>query len=185
MADPSRESLRRLLLGRRDATSGDYLAIASRRIASRLASVEGIGGARRVGAYYSVGSEVLTHGLIQAAISSGREVFLPRVCGSSMGFFRIEGPSSLEAGPLGTMEPKRGCPAAGTLDAVLVPAVGVAEDGTRLGYGRGYYDRFLAGSPVPTAALCLEKQVVRRIPRLPHDVPVDWVVTEERAFRAG
>ena len=171
------------MLERRDGTSADMLDIASKRIRSRLQGMAVFRDAQRIGAYYSTGSEIRTQDIIQDLLSGGREVYLPRVSGDAMEFREIADFASLESGSFGIMEPKDGCPRAGALDVILVPAVGVTPEGTRLGYGRGYYDRFLPGSGAVSVALTLEKQVIRSIPRSDHDHAVDWVVTEDRAFR--
>ena len=74
---------------------------------------------------------------------------------------------------------------AGFLDAVLVPAAAVDRDGNRLGWGKGYYDRFLQsvdGSPL-VVAVVFDSDIVSSVPIEPHDVPVNAIVTEfEVAF---
>lgn len=180
MESSEKSSLRRLLLERRDGTSSDLLGIASKKIQNRLRGLAEYRDAQSVGAYYSIGSEIGTHDIIQELLSEGRQVFLPRVSGDAMEFKRVDGFASLEEGRFGIMEPRESCETGSGLDAILVPAVGVSPDGTRLGYGHGYYDRYLAGSQAATIALTLEKQVVSRIPGSGHDVPVRWIATEDR-----
>ena len=180
MSDPDRRSLRSLLLKRRDSTSADLLKISSKAIRHKLGRVGPYRNALCVGAYHPVGSEVLTQEIIQGLMSTGRMVCLPKISGQDMEFRRILDFSDLEVGSFGIMEPKDACPVAESLDVVLVPTVGVSPDGVRLGYGHGYYDRFLARHDVVTISLTLEKQMVRRIPRSRHDVLMDWIVTEER-----
>ena len=117
------------------------------------------------------------------------------MAGGALEFRTVDGPGALEragSGPFGTTEPREGCPACGPgeMDLVIVPAVGVSMDGTRLGHGGGHYDRFLAGlggrgggGGPPVMALAFARQVVGSIPAAPHDVPVDVVVTERGLFR--
>lgn len=183
MNDPDRRSLRSLLLKRRDATSYDLLKISSRAIRNRLYNVWPYRDAARVGAYHPVGSEILTQEIIQDLLSARREVYLPKISGQDMEFRRILDFSDLEMGSFGIMEPKDGCPVERSLDIILVPTVGISPDGVRLGYGHGYYDRFLAGCNTVTVSLTLEKQVVRKIPPSPHDILMDWIVTEERVVK--
>ena len=78
------------------------------------------------------------------------------------------------------MEPKIECETKNDLDVILVPTVGITPKGVRLGYGHGFYDRFLADHKTSTISLTLEKQVVKNIPKSDHDVLIDWVVTEDR-----
>ncbi len=184
MSDPDRSSLRNLLLERRDGTSFDLLRISSKTIQNRLGSIAAYRDAVRIGAYHPIGSEILTQEIIQNLISSGKEVFLPRISGrDNMEFGRIRDFSDLEKGSLGIMEPKDGCPVGDPLDVVLVPTVGISPDGVRLGYGHGYYDRFLAGCSAVTVSLTLEKQVIKKIPQSSHDILIDWIVTEERVIQ--
>jgi 5-formyltetrahydrofolate cyclo-ligase len=66
------------------------------------------------------------------------------------------------------------------LDLLLVPTVGISQDGVRLGYGHGFYDKFLSKNKIETIALILEKQVIKKIPRSDHDVIMNWILTEDR-----
>jgi len=69
------------------------------------------------------------------------------------------------------------------LDVILVPTVGISTDGVRLGYGHGFYDKFLAENKTTTIALTLEKQIVKNIPKSDHDIIINWIVTEDRFFQ--
>ena len=182
MADERKAALRKTMLGRRDALSDDMIRICSERIRRALLRVPEFAGARELGAYYPLGSEVRTQKIIQDALAAGARVCLPRIDGDSMDFRAITGFADLERGRLGAMEPKATCPPAEP-GAVLVPAVCASPDRYRLGYGRGFYDRRLAGGGAFSIAVCAQQQVVKSVPREPHDVRVDAVVTDERVYR--
>ena len=77
------------------------------------------------------------------------------------------------------MEPKDSCKKAEKIDCVLIPTVGVSKSGVRLGYGKGYYDRFLSLIDAVKISLTYSKQVVKSIPNESHDVKIDWIVTED------
>jgi 5-formyltetrahydrofolate cyclo-ligase len=81
------------------------------------------------------------------------------------------------------MEPKEDCKVDNKLDVILIPTVGITPKGIRLGYGHGFYDRFLVENKVTTISLTLEKQVVKNIPKSEHDVIIDWIVTEDRMLQ--
>ncbi len=66
------------------------------------------------------------------------------------------------------------------LDIILVPTVGISQKGVRLGYGHGFYDRFLAENKVETISITMEKQIVKNIPASEHDITINWIVTEDR-----
>jgi len=177
---PERKSLRSLLLEKRDNTSFDFMKIASGKIQKRLKKINVFRDAQKIGMYYPIGSEVLTQDIIQELISNGKDVFLPKVIGKKMEFRKISNFSSLEKGSFDIMEPKDDCQIDNSLDVVLVPTVGISPVGVRLGYGHGFYDKFLAEHKVTTISLTLEKQIVKNIPKSEHDIIINWIITEDR-----
>jgi 5-formyltetrahydrofolate cyclo-ligase len=91
----------------------------------------------------------------------------------------IQSEADLIAGRFGIREPKAICPITDlrTLDLVLAPGVAFARDGTRLGRGKGYYDRLLAAVRATKLGVCFDWQVLPSIPRDAHDVLMDHLVT--------
>jgi len=179
---PDRKSLRSLLLEKRDNTSFDFMKIASEKMQKKLKKINEFRDAQKIGVYYPIGSEILTQDIIQELLSNGKDVFLPKVMGENIEFRKIVDFSSLEKGSFDIMEPKDDCQTENDLDIVLVPTVGISPIGVRLGYGHGFYDRFLAEHKVTTISLILEKQIIKNIPKLEHDIIIDWIVTEDRIF---
>ena len=177
---PEKKSLRRSLLERRDNTSFDFMNIASEKIQKKLKKMKVFRSAQKFGMYYPIGSEVFTQDIIQELLSVGKEVFLPKVIGDKMEFRKITDFSSLEKDSFDIMEPKDSCQTDNNLDVILVPTVGISPVGVRLGYGRGYYDKFLEKHKTATISLTLEKQIVKNIPKSEHDIIIDWIVTEDR-----
>jgi 5-formyltetrahydrofolate cyclo-ligase len=177
---PERKSLRNLLLEKRDNTSFDFMKIASEKIQKRLKKINVFRDAQKIGMYYPIGSEVLTQDIIQELLSNGKDVFLPKVIGKKMEFRKISNFSSLEKGSFDIMEPKDDCKTDNSLDVVLVPTVGISPVGVRLGYGHGFYDKFLAEHKTTTISLTLEKQIVKNIPKSEHDIIINWIITEDR-----
>ncbi len=175
-------SLRRLLLEKRDGTSFDLMKIASKSIQKKLKKIESFRNAQKIGAYYPTGSEILTQDIMQEVLSNGKEIFLPKVIGKEMEFRKIIDFSNLERGSFDIMEPRDECPVNNNLDIILVPTVGISPSGVRLGYGHGYYDRFLAKNKIKTISLTLEKQIIKNIPRSDHDIIIDWIITEDRVL---
>jgi len=177
---PERKSLRSFLLEKRDNTSFDFMKIASEKIQKRLKKINSYRDAQKIGVYYPIGSEILTQDIIQELLSDGKDVFLPKVIGENMEFRKIIDFSSLEKGSFDIMEPKEDCEIDNDLDVVLVPTVGISPIGVRLGYGHGFYDRFLAKHKSVTISLTFEKQIVKKIPKSEHDIVIDWIITEDR-----
>ena len=180
---PEKKSLRNLLLEKRDNTSFDLLSIASEKMQKKLKKIREFRDAQKIGAYYPIGSEILTQDIIQELLSEGKDVFLPKVIGDKMEFRKITDFASLEKGSFDIMEPKEGCQADNDLDVILVPTVGISTAGVRLGYGHGYYDKFLAEHKTTTISLTLEKQIVKNIPKSNHDIIIDWIVTEDQVLK--
>lgn len=174
-----------MLLERRDTTSGDYIKLASQKIHNRLKQVEIFRSAKKIACYFPIGSEVLTQDIMQEILGEGKEVSLPKVAGDALSFRKISGVKDLEKGEFGIMEPKDKCPEVNEIDVVLVPTVGITKNGVRLGYGHGYYDRFLAESNAKTISLTYSKQIVKSIPSFETDVKIDWIITEEKSIETS
>ena len=175
-------SLRNFLLEKRDNTSYDLLKIASDKMQKKIKKIYAFTNAHRIGVYYPIGSEILTQNIIQELISNGQEVFLPKVVDGKIEFRKITDFSSLEKGSFDIMEPKDDCKVNNSLDVILVPTVGISPTGVRLGYGHGFYDKFLAEHKTTTISLILEKQIIKNIPKSEHDILMNWIVTEDRMF---
>ena len=171
------------MLEKRDNTSFDLMKIASKKMQKSLKKIESFRNATKIGTYYPIGSEVMTQDIIQELLSEGKQVYLPKTIGDKMEFRRILEFASLEQGRFDIMEPKENCPIDNELDVILVPTVGITPSGIRLGYGHGFYDRFLTNNKTVTISLTLEKQIIKNIPREEHDAIIDWIVTEDRVLK--
>ena len=177
--------LRNHLLEKRDGLSHDFMAIASKQIQRNLKKIEVFRNAEKVACYYSIGSEVRTLDIIQQMISEGRTMALPRVTDNELVFCAVKNFEELQKGEFGIMEPRKNCPTVEDFDVILVPAVAMMRTGQRLGYGRGYYDRFLSKHKTPTIALEYSRLVVRNIPKSEGDIPIQWIVTEDEVIKTS
>ena len=177
--------LRNHLLEKRDGLSHDFMTISSKQIQRNLKKIEVFRNAEKVAGYYSIGSEVRTLDIIQQMISEGRTMALPRVTDNELVFCAVKNFEELQKGEFGIMEPRKNCPTVEDFDVILVPAVAMMRTGQRLGYGRGYYDRFLSKHKTPTIALEYSKLVVRNIPKSEGDIPIQWIVTEDEVIRTS
>ncbi len=132
-------------------------------------------------AYYSVGTEPDTRGLVYALWKRGTYVLLPLLLpGGDLDWASYEGPDSLVPGPRGLLqpaEPPRGVAGVASADLVVVPALAADRRGVRLGRGGGSYDRALArvGGPVPTIALLYDGELLDEVPSGPLDLPVRMI----------
>jgi 5-formyltetrahydrofolate cyclo-ligase len=177
--------LRTRLLKARSALSPDDRREAARRIRDALLMMPELQMAGTVAAYYSVGAEPDTRGLVYALWKRGTYVLLPRLQpDGDLDWASYEGPDSLVPGPRGLQEPgekPRGPDAIARADVVLAPALAVDHAGNRLGRGGGSYDRALArvGPLIPVIALLYDAELLGHLPAEPHDTPVRAVARPE------
>jgi len=171
--------LRKQLLDARDSLSLDFINITSKQIQDNLRKIDFFRNAKSVGAYYSIGSEVKTHDILLEILKAGKDLVLPKVVKKDLVFKKINSLSDLEQGNFSVMEPKDYCEDVKKIEVIIVPAIALTRDGHRLGYGFGYYDRYLSGKKLKTIALCYSKQIIRSFPRSDHDVRIDCTVTED------
>lgn len=129
--------------------------------------------------YADYGSEISTKELIREALSAGKKVFLPRVEGQNMTFYRIETLAELVQGYKGISEPKGDtesyCREEQVVEKTLLLMPGVAFDRyrNRIGYGKGFYDRFLADNPelqMRTIAVGYQCQLLEELPAEETDI---------------
>jgi len=171
-------SLRRQLIAARKLISNSIRNEAGRLIRDHVLEMAEVATAGTVAAYYSVGTEPDTRGLIFALWKRGSYVILPVLLpDGDLDWASYEGPDSLAPGPRGLLQPVEPVRGAGTVaraDIVLVPALAVDVFGHRLGRGGGSYDRALArvGEQVPTIALLYDSELLPSVPVAAHDQPV-------------
>ena len=177
--------LRTRLLKARSARTPDDRREAGRLIRDVLLSMPELQMAGTVAAYYSVGAEPDTRGLVYALWKRGTYVLLPLLRpDGDLDWASYEGPDSLIPGPRGLQEPTekpRGPQAVARADVVLAPALAVDHAGNRLGRGGGSYDRALArvGPLIPVIALLYDAELLSHLPAEPHDTPVRAVARPE------
>ena len=184
--DADKSSLRSNYLTARRRIDSATKAALDARILERLAGFDRSADAGLVLAYVSYDNEVDTRAVIESALASGKRVAVPRVLPHKhkMDFYEIDGMGDLEEGFKGILEPRRGVSSPlGTVDLLgsvcLVPGLVFDADGHRIGYGGGYFDRFLQFYPGDKIALARSAQVSSNpLPAESSDVPVDFIVTD-------
>lgn len=182
-----KQQLRQKTLALRSGLSAEQRRLYSEKIFERVKALPAYVNAKTVMLYLDFRGEVETIALVEDLLASGKRVVVP-VCNPDKTITPKEITnltSDLMSGTWGIREPKPDvCKPVDPLaiDLVLVPGVGFDLKGNRLGYGAGYYDRFipLLRPGVPLAALAFEVQILTHIEPDPHDCPMNMVVTESR-----
>lgn len=186
----SKTEVRQSALKARRSVPRPNLDSLSNAVKDRVLKLEAFTKARVVACYVSMDDEVETRPIIQSAISGGKRVIVPRVDPSTteLQFMEIRSLSELSPGHFHIMEPsaKSNELPLSAADVVLVPVVAWDEEGHRIGYGKGYYDRALKGKEGAIAiGLAFEFQKFDDVPQTPTDSALDMVVTEKRTITLG
>ena len=128
--------------------------------------------------YLPYNQEVRTVPMLEKALSDGKKVAVPKVYGDEMKFIYLTDLTQVACGYAGIPEPIADEPVADDPTAlVLMPGMAFDREGHRIGYGGGFYDKFLALEPHhPTLALCYEFQVLPHLETEEFDIPVDCVL---------
>lgn len=183
-----KQRLREERLAAREALSEQERSVLDDRITQKLLAASEYVEATTVLTYVSISSEVSTRMFIESALRDGKTVAVPRCLpGHCLEFVAITSLDQLIAAPFGLLEPPKELPALTEeqMDAsiCIVPALLIDTKGYRLGYGAGFYDRFL--STYPGKKICLAYQQNLSRTTLPHtafDVAVDLVITESEVL---
>lgn len=132
--------------------------------------------AKSIYGYLSYNEEVLTEPILRKAQQDGKRVAVPKIIGDKMHFLWLDW-DKIALGYKGIPEPTDGEIADDPTALVLMPGLAFDIQGHRIGYGGGFYDRFLEDEPHPTLALCYDFQLFDALETQQHDIPVDVVLS--------
>lgn len=180
MMQEKRKELRRQMREQRDRLDPDAVKKYSRRISAHLWELDPIRKASNIMIFASMGNEVDLSVFQEEALAEGKKIFMPRVEGKEIVVVPFEGWDKMKLSSFGVREPVGETVDPADLDVVIVPGLVFDGRGFRLGYGKGYYDRFLPRLKEDAFAcgVCYEFQVVETIYPHEEDVPVHWIVTD-------
>ena len=182
-----KKEIRTRLLNRRKALSIEERAWMSEAIIKRILRHPWFQEATTIYLYMSYREEVDTRTLLKEAIRMGKNVAVPKVRGKEMEFYYIEDCEELRPGMRGIPEPEGETISLANDESalILMPLVGFDKAGNRIGYGGGYYDRYLERHPShPTIGLAYSIQEVDELPIEETDRRPDRIVTEEKEVNA-
>ena len=173
-----KKELRRAIRERKRAMTEEEIVSRSARLGELFAQSEAYRNAATIYGYLPYNQEVRTVPMLEQAIRDGKKVAVPKVYGDIMKFIYLEDLSQVEKGYAGIPAPIADEPVAHDETAlVLMPGLAFDPQGHRIGYGGGFYDKFLAAEPDhPTLALCYEFQMLPQLDTEEHDIPVNTVL---------
>jgi 5-formyltetrahydrofolate cyclo-ligase len=175
-------SLRKKITDARNGLSQNERWIKSQEIGKRLFHLPAFVRASTIMFFASFRSEVDTIQMIRKALAEGKHIVMPKVKGKTLFLYEIKDfDKDTTPGTWGIPEPHERRPVRlDVVDLMIVPGLAFDEQGNRLGYGAGYYDRVISRYEGPTIALAFEAQIVPLVPVTDHDCPIKQIVTEKR-----
>lgn len=182
-----KKALRETMIEKRKKISQDERIKKSNEIKKRLFETEHYKNANFIFTFVSTDEEIDTHDIIRESLKKGKRIGVPITLPKEKKLVVSEIKdldNELEMGFYGILTPKKEYIreiSPEEIDVVLVPGLIFREDGFRIGYGGGYYDRFLRDAKsVVKIGLCYEMQIYEDIPVDIYDIPVDYIITEKR-----
>lgn len=186
----SKKEMRKEMLKARDCLTQEEVRRCSERICAVIAETEAYEKAGNICLYMPVRNEVEVTLMEKQARKDGKTLWIPKVEGEILTFYRWDEDMEMTTGSFGIREPSGS--AAQPLTAlteqtpvlVIMPGTVFSERRDRIGYGGGYYDRFLTGRKNDrTIAVCYDFQIVKELPAEVHDVRPDMIVSEKRMIK--
>lgn len=174
----NKTELRKFIREKKRAMTQEQIIAAGQRLKALFLETRQYAEAKTVYGYMPYNQEVRTVPILAQALADGKRVAVPKVYGDEMRFLYITDFDRMEKSDFGIPEPVADDPVADDPTAlVLMPGLAFDPEGHRIGYGGGFYDKFLQQEPDhPTVALCYDFQVLPEIPVEEYDIPVDLVL---------
>lgn len=171
-------ALRKKIREQKRAMTPDQIEHKSRLLGEKFAACDAYRQAKTIYGYMPYNQEVRTVPMLEQAIRDGKRVAVPKCYGDEMRFIYMDDLTQVEKGYAGIPEPIADGPIADDKTAlVLMPGLAFDPQGHRIGYGGGFYDRFLADEPDhPKVALCYNFQMLDHLQTEEFDIPVDLVL---------
>lgn len=181
-----KREIRKKILAKREALSHKEILEKSQMIFQKLKKMPLYNHAENVMIYMDFRNEVKTDQIIHDLRESGKKVMIPLTVPKTKEMIPSEllNPEiELEKTKFGVLEPKKQYIRErnpNILDLIIVPCVAFSLQGYRIGYGAGYYDRFFSSleNPIPSVGLAFDLQIIDSFPSEPHDLKVDFILTE-------
>lgn len=176
-----KKALRAEIKAKKRAMTEEQIAATSEALAQQLYAHPAYRSAKSIFGYLSYNQEVRTMPMLEQAQRDGKRVAVPKVIGDTMIFIWLDDLSRVELGYCNIPEPiDNGPEAVDETALVMMPGLAFDPTGRRCGYGGGFYDRYLEAHPNhPTIAMCYGFQMFDALETDPHDIPVNYVLSQE------
>tara|TARA_Y100000780_G_scaffold129134_1_gene116202 strand:- start:741 stop:1307 length:567 start_codon:yes stop_codon:yes gene_type:complete len=178
----SKNSLRQTMIKIRNSLATKILDKLSDDIQIKIIDMNEFTYANTVAVYHSIRSEVRTLKILNEVLNMNKKLTLPKVVNATeIVFVQIKDlENDLEVGKYKIMTPKEHCEQLENIDLVIVPGIAWDKQGNRIGYGQGYYDRYLSRFRTNSIGLAYDFQVFEEIPHQKNDFCVSMIVTDKR-----
>ena len=173
-----KKELRKQIMQRKRAMLPEEIVSKSAELKDLFLASDAYKNAKTIYGYMPYNQEVRTVAIMEQALLDGKRVAVPKVYGDIMRFIYVTDFAAMEKSEFGIPEPIADEPVADDSHAlVLMPGLAFDKEGHRVGYGGGFYDKFLEAEPEhPTVALCYDFQMLPHLQTQEHDIPVDVVI---------
>lgn len=181
MAALDKKQIRKIAIQRRLALSKEEWQSKSAQITETFLHSSFFDINSTLGIYMPIKQEVNTLILLEYCFKQHKSLAIPKVLGNEMKFFYIESMDDVEIGAFHVLEPKITDKIADDIETLVVPLVAFSEDKNRIGYGKGYYDRYLKAHQLKTIGFAFENQKFE-FTKENHDIPLDHIITEVKIY---
>ena len=179
----SKKDIRKKIFAERKLHTDEQIEAMSRTITDKVTALPAFKNADRILVYADYNHEVVTEYLIKEAWKAGKEVAVPKVVGKDMVFYKLTDFAQLEKGYFGIPEPAHGEIVQWEDAMMIMPGVAFDPQNHRVGYGGGFYDRFLEKHPmIKRVAVAFEFQILPSVPTEPTDISPELIVTENTIY---
>ena len=177
-----KKALRKKYILNRNNLSKDYRESSTNSIFSTLEKYSFFKTSEKIFIFVGFDSEIQTENFIKKWINK-KQIFVPKIKNNKMNLIRLKSWDELAPGHFGVLEPTSSDYYEGEVDLVITPSIVFDKNGYRLGYGKGYYDRYFTENEYRiSVGLCYHKLLQENVPKEEHDKQVDIIITEEKTF---
>ena len=180
-----KEQIRRDFKTRRRSLSCEHVRINSDKICENFLDSDIYKNCQNILAYSTIQNEVDLSQIINQALLDNKNLFLPRVEGDSMNFFRINNTDKLQIGSYNILEPQNGTVYQDSTNSIiLVPGIAFSTQGARIGFGKGFYDKYLSQhNSIFKIGIAYDWQITKSWVTNEFDINMNMIITEKREVK--